>query len=250
MPIDDEMLMAFADGALTGPEAETIARAVAADPLLAEKLAQHRQLREMLSDAFAPVLDEPVPAALLQATVSRAPAAPVADIAAARERRDGRRAAFVQRWGSIAAALAVGLFAGHLADFSGGLVKQKDGTLYAKTTLSIALDDQLASEDPAVRSSPVRIGITFRNQADQYCRTFSAARENSLSGIACRHKGKWEIRMAAAANAVQGESGYRMAGSDTAIMEAAQAMMKGEPFDAATEARARAKTWKDGQHIN
>lgn len=61
MKIDEETLMAFADGQLSGPQANAVAAAVAGDPVLAEKLAQHRQLRETMASAFAPVLDEPVP---------------------------------------------------------------------------------------------------------------------------------------------------------------------------------------------
>src|SRR3546814_19527112 len=39
--------------------------------------------------------------------------------------------------------------------------------------------------------------LTFRNDANQYCRTFSAARADGLSGIACRNNGKWALHMAA-----------------------------------------------------
>src|SRR3546814_3269751 len=67
MKIDEETLMAFADGQLSGPQANAVAAAVAGDPVLAEKLAQHRQLRETMASAFAPVLDEPVPPSLAAA---------------------------------------------------------------------------------------------------------------------------------------------------------------------------------------
>lgn len=249
MAIDDETLMAFADGELTGPEAEAVAAAIAADPTLGEKVAQHRALCAMLAGAFDPVLTEPVPAGIAAAAQSQ-PQADIVDFAAARERRDARRASFAQRWGSIAAALAVGVIAGHFASVGGGLVHERNGTLFAQTELAVALDDQLASDDPAARGSPVRIGLTFRNGENQYCRTFAATQADSLSGIACRNQGKWEVRMAAQTPAEKGSAGYRMAGSDEAILDTAQAMMKGEPLDAAAEARARAETWKDGLQTN
>ena len=248
MQIDDEALMAFADGQLTGPEAEAVAAAVSADPALAEKVAEHRRLNETLAQAFNPVLDAPVPPAMLRAAAAT-PDSNVASMADARarkaERPAGRRARlFGGQWGAIAAALAAGVIAGHVLSLDRGLVREKGGTLVARTALAEALDEQLASDDPAAANSPVRIGLTFRNNQDQYCRTFAAAYTSSMSGIACRHDGDWEIRLAAAADPLAGTQGYRQAGSDAALITAAQAMMKGDPLDAQQEARARARTWR------
>src|SRR3546814_3835085 len=78
-------------------------------------------LRAMLAGAFEPVLDEPLPAGL--AALAKSPGqADIVDFAAAKERRSARRAPFVQRWGSIAATLAVGIVAGHLIDFDRGQI--------------------------------------------------------------------------------------------------------------------------------
>src|SRR3546814_4935329 len=89
MKIDEETLMAFADGQLSGPQANAVAAAVAGDPVLAEKLAQHRQLRETMASAFAPVLDEPVPPSLAAAVSQGAPnaAGDVVDFTAERTSR-------------------------------------------------------------------------------------------------------------------------------------------------------------------
>src|SRR3546814_15699209 len=76
MKIDEETLMAFADGQLSGPQADAVAAAVAGDPALAEKVAQHRQLRETMAADFAPVLDEPVPPSLSAAVSARHGATP------------------------------------------------------------------------------------------------------------------------------------------------------------------------------
>src|SRR3546814_16852644 len=104
---------------------------------------------------------------------------------------------FIQRWGAIAAALVVGLFAGQLVDMPGGggnLVKGSDGNLVASGKLAAALDSQLASDNPQALGSPVRIGLTFVGGGGGYCRTFSAVRADSLSGIACRLAGAWRLR--------------------------------------------------------
>src|SRR3546814_879576 len=164
MKIDEETLMAFADGQLSGPQANAVAAAVAGDPVLAEKLAQHRQLRETMASAFAPVLDEPVPPSLAAAVSQGAQnaAGDVVDFTAERQSRAIRRTPFIQRWGAIAAALVVGLFAGQLVDMPGGggnLVKGSDGNLVASGKLAAALDSQLASDNPQALGSPVRIGL-------------------------------------------------------------------------------------------
>lgn len=247
MQIDDETLMAFADGELTGPEAEAIARAIAVDPALAEKVAQHRRLRTLVADTFDPMLEEQVPPKLMAAATAE-PKEKVVDLADARQKRAARiagvRKAFRERWGSIAAALAVGIIAGQVLGLDRGLVRGRGGELIARMELAEALDEQLASSDPIARGSPVRIGLTFLNPQNQYCRTFSSARADGMSGIACRHDGYWKIRLAAAGAPQPGAEGYRMAGSDAVVLEAAQAMMKGEPLDAAAEARARARAWR------
>ena len=250
MKIDEETLMAFADGQLSGPQAEAVAAAVAGDPALAEKVAQHRQLRETMAAAFAPVLDEPVPPSLAAAVSASAGDTPgkVVDFAVERRSKAIRRTPFIQRWGSIAAALVVGLFAGQLVDLSGGgidLVKGSDGNLVASGKLAAALDSQLASDNPQALGSPVRIGLTFVGGDGGYCRTFSAVRADSLSGIACRRDGEWRLRMATTPDGQRADApGYRMAGADDVIMQSAQALMRGDPLDSAAEQRARAGGWE------
>lgn len=249
MTIDEETLMAFADGQLSGPQAEAVAAAVAGDPVLAEKVAQHRQLRETMASAFAPVLDEPVPPSLAAAVSqsARNTSGDVVDFAAEKQARAIRRTPFIQRLGSIAAALVVGLFAGQLVDLPGGggnLVKGSDGNLVASGKLASALDSQLASDNPQALGSPVRIGLTFAG-GDGYCRTFSAVRADSLSGIACRQDGEWRLRMATTPDGQRADApDYRMAGADDVIMQSAQALMRGDPLDSAAEQRARAGGWE------
>ncbi|API57915.1 hypothetical protein BSL82_00200 [Tardibacter chloracetimidivorans] len=249
MKIDEETLMAFADGQLSGAQAEAVAAAVAGDPVLAEKVAQHRQLRETMAAAFAPVLDEPVPPSLAAAVSAGAEDTPgkVVDFAVERRSRAIRRTPFIQRWGSIAAALVVGLFAGQLVDLPGGggnLVKGSDGNLVASGELAAALDSQLASDNPQALGSPVRIGLTFAGD-DGYCRTFLAVRADSLSGIACRQDGEWRLRMTTTPDGQRADApDYRMAGADDVIMQSAQALMRDDPLDSAAEQRARAGGWE------
>jgi hypothetical protein len=66
------------------------------------------------------------------------------------------------------------------------------------------MDIQLASAP----SGDVRIGMTFRDQAADICRSFTAS---SSSGLACRDNGRWQMRGLFGAPEVQ-LSDHRMAG--------------------------------------
>ena len=69
MMLDDETLMAYADG--ESEHAAEIEAALATRPMLAARVAEMRALRRDVFKAFAPVAAEPVPAYL--ATQLRAP---------------------------------------------------------------------------------------------------------------------------------------------------------------------------------
>ena len=64
MKISDELLMAYADNELDAPQREAIEQAMQTDPSIAQAVARHQALRRDVFDAFAGVLDEPVPAKL------------------------------------------------------------------------------------------------------------------------------------------------------------------------------------------
>ncbi|MTW05150.1 anti-sigma factor family protein, partial [Pseudoduganella ginsengisoli] len=78
MSFSEETLMAYADGELAPPEREQVERAMQGDPELAARVARHQALRSDVFAAFAPVLDEPVPARLAAAALPDK----VADLAA------------------------------------------------------------------------------------------------------------------------------------------------------------------------
>ena len=65
MRIDDDRLMAYADGELDAAEREAVERALAEDAGLREKLAQQQRLRATLSGHYGPVAAEEVPDRLL-----------------------------------------------------------------------------------------------------------------------------------------------------------------------------------------
>jgi hypothetical protein len=229
MSVDDDTLMAFADGELSGDERAAVESALAGDPALRAKLEAHKRLRARLSAAFDGVLTEPVPERLSAATP-----APVADVVNLAERRTRKWSA--REWGAMAASVAAGLLIGvGVMNAQAPLVAASDGGLEARGALAQALNSQLASDAP----SAVRIGLSFVSRDNGYCRTFSVIRSN-MSGLACREGDGWTIAMTA-----QGGGGeVRTAGAPEAILAVVDAMIVGEPFDRAAEEEARANGWR------
>lgn len=225
----DEQIIAYVDDELGPIEALRFKRAMEADPALAERVARHHALRQRVANHYAPVVEEPVPDRL-RAMIDRAPnviSFPV---------RSRVSPSVFQRYGAIAATLAVGLIVGQLIPHA---VDSGDkGAVVAQAGLTRALDTQLASAGPG---DGYTIGVSFKDKSGDYCRTFDGG---AASGIGCRHDGAWQIRQF-----VTGESrtatDYRQAGSaNPATMQAAQDMMAGAPLDTRQEKIARDKGWK------
>jgi hypothetical protein len=234
--IDSETLMAYADGELSPIDAKRVERAIADDPKLKAQVDDHRRLRAMLANGFAAVAQAPVPDRLTRLLTP----SPVADLAAARARR--ARGFGWRNWGTgiaIAASLVGGVLVGQRLDGNNAPVRARGDALVASAGLAQALDTQLASAQPA--GGAVRMLVTFRDQSGTICRSFTGA---ALSGIACRDGGDWRLRETRAGSA-EASTAYRQAGSgDARLMADAQAMMAGDPFDAAGEAQARARGWR------
>jgi hypothetical protein len=235
MKINEELLMAFADGELEGDERYEVEQALAEDPELRAALEEQQRLRAALTGHYGPVAQEEVPERLL-AMLGAGKAEGVVALSAVREKR---RSAFPlwQKYGALAASLAVGIIAGQLLPYGGtGPVASQDGTLIARGNLASALETQLASTQNA--SSETHIGLTFPDRQGRFCRTFDA---QDVSGLACRADGKWKVVLAAAGER-QG-SQYRQAGSPS-VLHAAQEIMGAPPLDAEAERKALEAGWK------
>jgi anti-sigma factor RsiW len=231
---DDPDFYAWLDGELSEPQASAMAARVAAEPELAAFAKQHRALNARLAGAFAPIAEAPVPPRLRAALA--APGAEVIDLAAARERRTGR-------WSlgglAIAASLALGLAIGvSLPRGAGDGSFRAEGTaIVAAGPLASALDRQLAS---AGAVGGTRIGLTFRDGAGRYCRTFTASAQ---SGLVCRSGDSWAIEGLIRSESAGGD--YRMAsGTDPALGALVDTRLAGEPLDEAGERKAVASGWR------
>jgi hypothetical protein len=241
MTFSDENLSAYADGELDEAMRTALEAAMAADPVLARRVARQRALRARVQDAFAPVLTEPVPERLLAAASGER-----ADNVIAFQARPRPRWSWPQ-WGAMAASLVAGVLLGPLLlrpSAAPTPLETSGGRVLASGVLAHALSQQLASAQPV--SAPVEIGVSFRARDGGYCRTFVLRERESLAGLACRAGTAWQV-VTLAQSAAPGAAGggYRQAAAalPPAVARTLDDLIAGEPLDAAGEAAAREHGW-------
>src|SRR3954454_6949259 len=185
---DDDKFFAWLDGELAKAEAAEMEAKVAADPKLQRLAEQHRALGAQMRSAFDPIAAAPVPERL-QAALR--PPAQVIDFAAAKRARSMPALA---QWAAMAATLAIGIFVGTRGpNGTDTPVEAQGGKVYAAAGVNDALDSQLESAPATLAhnskfaappAGDVRIGLTYRDQAGEICRTFTAT-ATAASGLAC-----------------------------------------------------------------
>lgn len=231
-PISEELLMAYADNELDVATRATVERALAAEPKLAKRVADHRALRAQMQAAFAGVIEEPIPDKLK----SLLEPVPVTELSAVRSSRTVEKQSrwSTMQWTSLAASLVLGIVIGRSA-FDG---RSADG-LVADTILSRALSTPNAG---AADKDSVRVGLSYLSKSGDYCRAFTFATENA-AGIACRHDADWQIKIWMPAESNTNE--YRTAGALPAAMASyIERDIDGEPLDAEGEASASRSDWR------
>lgn len=236
MAVNDEVLMTYADGELHDLGRARVERALAQEPALMARLEDHRRLRARFAAYYEPIVHEAVPERLTS-LLGREGAGKVVDMGLARK---PRLSWLRQNYMAIAATLVAGMVAGQLLPRdAGGPVSFEDGAMIAQGGIARALDTQLASTQSP--DSPIRVGVSFQGEGGRACRTFDAP---AMAGVACRGDERWQVLVTAPGASRSSTGHYRQAGStDAVVMQAAQDMMTGEPFDAAAERRARDAGW-------
>lgn len=242
MHIDDETLMAYADGELDAATRAAVESAMHDDPQLARRVARQRAVRARVQAAFAPALAEPVPERLL---ASARGTGPRADSVIALRRTPRARWSWPQ-WSALAASLVLGALLGpRLLSPSGpeAPVDTRGGGLRAGGALAHALSDQLASAQPP--GAQVQIGVSFRARSGAYCRTFVLRETQPLAGVACRERSSWQVVTLTQSEAERPNASYVPASSvlPPAVARTLDELISGEPLDAAAEAAARARGW-------
>jgi hypothetical protein len=223
MKDQDLIVAAYVDRELDGEANARFEAEMARDPALAEQVAAQRRLRQRLAGAYDPVLAEPVPLRLMAATANHRP---------------GRRFG-PAHWGAVAASLVVGVVVGRMAlPQQQGPLSADRGALAARGQLAQVLDERLAED-----VGPIRVSLSFRANDGRYCRTFHSAPDR-LAGLACRENGRWRARTVT--TWTPSATDYRLAGTETPpeVLSAVEAVIAGEPLDAAAERAARDRGWR------
>ena len=226
--IDEAMLIALVDGELDEVNRRRVERAVAADPALAARLAQHLSLRARLAAHYAPVAQEPTPDRLRAVLEDSARVVPLV-----------RPAPRWRNWavgGAIAASLVLGLGLGRMSGREPGSIGMRDGVMVAQGVLASALDTQLASTQT---DDAIRIGLTFQRRGGGWCRSFDGA----IAGVACREGEGWQVQQALP-GAGQNTAYRQAASADARVMATVDALIDGVPADAAGEKAAQAQDWR------
>lgn len=218
MAIDDERLMAYADGALPPEEAAEVERLIAEDAGLAARVALFSDSRAVVKRALGappPVSDSLVASvrALADADAARRQApgasAQVIDLAARR-----RTVPFWQLPLAASVAMAVGVVGGWI----GKPERAGPDGLAVATVVEEALVEALGSvrsgESRKIADEVMFTAVSsFRDGDGRLCREFKQDRDgrDSVVAVACRADATWSVRLAVASAA--GDGGYAPASS-------------------------------------
>jgi hypothetical protein len=234
MKIPDEILSAFLNGELEGPERQRIERAIARDRRVAQRVAKQRALRSRLHAALDDVWHQPCRQPL-PARRSTPVSAQIIDLARVRAERAQvkrhRRVLKSPRF-VLATGLAIGLAAGMLlARLSGpdALTAYRNGVLTAEGALARALNEQLSGQ--ASPHARIRVIASYRSRYGAYCRSFAVSGPQGLAGIACRNREQWQVQTL-----------LNNAAGPPPLLELNRSIINA-PLTAATEAQLRAHDW-------
>lgn len=241
---DDETLSAFLDGALPQAEERRLRARLAAEPELNRRLEALRRADAAVRDAYAPIVDEPLPESVVR-------------VLGGNVIRLGRRSPVLFRL-PVAIAAGIALAAGVLSTYvllpRPGSVSALDllasgGTVHRGTALYGVLETRTSAESTTVgRDLSAVPRLTFRNSAGEYCRQVDVAGQHGAAqAVACRGDGAWRLEVAsfAAAEPRRGAGAYRPASAadDPVIVSAIDAMIAGAPLGREEERKLIANGW-------
>jgi hypothetical protein len=228
---DDHMLMAHADGQLDPAMTAEIEALLARDPVAREKVRRFRESADLARAAFDPVLDEPVPEALVVRVRNAARRSNVVPLRPLRRRPP--------LWSlplAASIALAVGL--------SGGWWLGSAGTAPAMDTLSAVLERNASGETAVAGGSGITPASVFPATGDRWCRDFTRQDGGArAAGFACRAvDGSWQVE----ALLPDTDAGaYAPAAEEPSPLEAAiEAARAGPTLTADQEAALIARGWR------
>ena len=240
----EEQTVRYVDGDLIGEELTGFERLLERAPDLRALVDDHARLRSAITRAFGPAPDEH-DLADIAARVEGTNVLPLPPRHGARRPGSWKLASRpTASAAAMAASLAVGILGGWMLHGSNrtALFNDENHQVAAAGILERTLTRSLASE---TANGPVRIGLSFASR-QAICRTFSL--NSGMDGLACRNRDKWIVQALVNGPNSRTATQFRLAASDTApeIMSTVDRMIEGQPFDAASERRARDTAWKEG----
>lgn len=201
--LTDEMLMAYADGALPETERAEIAAALESDAEARAIVAEFRRTAEISRAAFADVLTEPVPDRLVDTVLgTQTPASNVVELARARKPRSTMWRTALPLAASVL--LVIGLAAALLVRQQPPAQLIALGPVPSATSLADVLETK-PSGTPVALASRTSEGLdrlmvvaTFRDRKERICREVEAldpSMQAQIAGVACRDpaSGTWIV---------------------------------------------------------
>jgi anti-sigma factor RsiW len=242
MTIDDETLMAYADGQLAADDAAMVERAMAEDEAIAERVAMFAESRFAVRSALgaAPPVPDALTArirAMADADARQRESASPANVVSLATRR--RTVPFWQL--PIAASVALGV--GFLGGWIGAPGNQADSGLSIASLDDPAVVSVLETEKAGARTqigsgAEVAVIASFLGSDGSLCREFEHdAAGRTIVAVACHRDDAWAIEFAVAA-AASDASGYAPASSLDALDAWMGATEAGPPLSDAEEAAA------------
>lgn len=234
--LDDETLMAYADGALGPEEAAAVRAAVASDPEAAADVDRFRESARLVRVAFDDTLAEPVPPTLERRIRAAARVAEAERHAPdALVRRRGRRPLAIAASVTLLLGLGIGSRLGRPA---GDAALPGLGEALAGTASGVQ-----ASLPDGATLTPL---ATFRDRDGRWCRRFARAADGRTGeGVACRDaEGAWRLAFLVPDRAAAGPD-YAPAGEEPSLADGlADRMRAGDPLADAQERDLIDRRWR------
>ena len=245
----DETVMRYVDGELDDETSARVEAALAADPELSRRVEMFAETRLAAQHALAPMLDEPLPAALkdaVEAMVAKAKAEP--GLPPTRHAGSGRPRVFspANDWIRLAAAACVAGVLGVAVGFMAGGNSEPNGLRIASVdtkAVTAALQTVPSGSETTLTGEATRFKAiaSFRDSQQALCREFEVdmADRSTVTSVACSVGETWVVRFAVSAPA--GSDGYAPASSSEALEAYLAAINAGAPLSEADEKEALQK---------
>ena len=254
--INDEVLMAYADGTLDDKARAAVEARLAEDPELRDLVERMRHSADLLAEAFDAPMKEAPPQALIDTILGED-----SNVVSLDRRREGRGAWRDWRGLSVAAsvALAVGIGIGTwiLGPGAGlqGNTYLAVGPVPQDSVLHQVLEMRASGDALTLSSGGQKMVavLTFRDAAGRPCREVEMLPADLTDlpaevGIACRGDGSWTVEGAAevAVDRVrQGDTFMPVSGPDAKTVEAVlDSIGAGQPLAPDEEARLLKNAWR------